>query len=176
MRHVILIRGVNVGANTVDMADLRALLEELGHSQVRTHLRSGNAVVTAGEEDPAAVAAAVERAILDRLGLALPVMVRTAPELRAVVEANPLDVREPSKMVVAFLGAAPDPGVVAGIDHSAFAPEELRPAGREAYLYFPGGLGRARLSVGLEKLLGVPATLRNWNTVTKLLDLAEQPG
>lgn len=175
MRHVILIRGVNVGTNAVDMGELRSLLEDLGYTAVRTHLRSGNAVLTADEQDPAAVEAAVEEAIHHRLGLSLAVMVRTAAELRAIVAANPLPVREPAKMVVAFLGTAPDPETLARIDHSAFAPEELRPAGREAYLYFPGGLGRAKLTVGLERLLGVPATLRNWNTVTKLLDLADRP-
>ncbi|WP_370024078.1 DUF1697 domain-containing protein [Planotetraspora sp. GP83] len=169
-----LLRGINVNPGTqVAMADLRALLEELGHTAVRTHLRSGNAVFTSDEEPPERIAAAIERRIADKLGLAVAVIVVTAEELRAVVEENPLKVRDPAKFAVVFLAKAPDREMLEGIDPATYAPEEMRIGRREIYMHFPDGLRRPKLPPLLEKRSNVPATTRNWNTVTRLLALAE---
>ncbi|GLW98529.1 hypothetical protein [Microtetraspora sp. NBRC 16547] len=72
-----------------------------------------------------------------------------------------------------FLAGAPDRATLEGIDPAACAPEEMRVGRRELYMYFPDGLRRTRLQPLLDKRLGVPATARNWNTVTKLVTLAE---
>ena len=173
-RYAALLRGVNVGPNTkVAMADLRDLLAGLGYADVRTHLNSGNAVFTGPDEPGARIAAAIEERLTARLGREIPVVVRTAAELAATVEANPLEMRDPARLAVAFLADMPDPDRLRAIDPEEFAPEEVGLGERELYLYFPNGLGRSKLPMILEKRLGVPATLRNWNTVTKLLALAE---
>jgi uncharacterized protein (DUF1697 family) len=156
------------------MADLRALLERLGHTGVRTHLKSGNAMFTSDEEPPERIAAAIERQITDELGLGVAVIVRTAGQLRAVVEENPLEVRDPAKFTVVFLAQAPDREMLEGIDPAAYAPEEMRVGRRELYIYFPDGLRRPKLPPLLEKRTNVPGTMRNWNTVTRLLALAEK--
>ncbi|MCC5574858.1 DUF1697 domain-containing protein [Microtetraspora sp. AC03309] len=174
MRYVALLRGINVNpGTTVAMADLRALLEKLGHTEVRTHLRSGNAMFTSADERPERIASLIEREITGQLGLTVPVIVRTAAELRQVVEDNPLDVRDPARFAVMFLAGTPDPALLEGIDPAAYAPEEMRVGRRELYMYFPEGLRRTRLQPLLEKRLNVTATARNWNTVTRLLALAE---
>ncbi|MGW5265265.1 DUF1697 domain-containing protein [Microbispora sp. NPDC004025] len=173
MRYVALLRGINVSpATTVAMADLRALLERLGYGNVRTHLRSGNALFTAdGDAEP--ISAAIERGLREELGLSAAVIVRTAGQLRAVVERNPLEVRDPARFAVVFLSRPPDREGLASIDPAAYAPEEMRMGERELYVYFPDGLRRPKLPPLLEKHSTGPVTMRNWNTVTRLLALAE---
>ncbi|MBB2741430.1 UNVERIFIED_ORG: uncharacterized protein (DUF1697 family) [Microbispora rosea subsp. rosea] len=173
MRYVALLRGINVNpATAVAMADLRGLLERLGHGNVRTHLRSGNALFTAdGDAEP--IAAAIERGIREELGLSVAVIVRTAEQLRGVVEHNPLEVRDPARFAVVFLARPPDREGLASIDPAAYAPEEMRIGERELYIYFPDGLRRPKLPPLMEKYSTGPATMRNWNTVIRLLSLAE---
>ncbi|GAA4563910.1 DUF1697 domain-containing protein [Planotetraspora kaengkrachanensis] len=174
MRYVALLRGINVNPRSqMAMADLRALLEGLGHTGVRTHLRSGNAVFTGDEAPRERVAATIEQRITEELGMEVAVVVRTAGELRAVVEENPLEVRDPAKFAVVFLAAEPDRRALEGIDPASYAPEEMRVGRRELYMYFPDGLGRPKLPPLLGKRSSAVATMRNWNTVTKLLALAE---
>ncbi|MCO6004615.1 DUF1697 domain-containing protein [Actinoallomurus purpureus] len=173
-RYVALLRGVNVGRDTkVAMADFKDVLAALGHTDVRTHLNSGNAVFTGPEAPTERIAAAIEGRLAAAVGRTVPVMVRTAAELRAIVEGNPLEVRDPARFAVAFLAEAPAPERLRALDPAEFAPEELRLGEKELYLYFPDGLGRAKLPAILDKRLGVPATLRNGNTVLKLLTLSE---
>ncbi|GIH48426.1 Uncharacterized conserved protein, DUF1697 family [Microbispora rosea] len=176
MRYVALLRGINVNpATAVAMADLRALLERLGYGNARTHLRSGNALFTAGG-DADSIAAAIERGLREELGLSVAVMVRTAEQLRRVVERNPLEVRDPARFAVVFLSRPPDREGLASIDPAAYAPEEMRVGERELYVHFPDGLRRPKLPPLLEKHSTGPATMRNWNTVTRLLALAEDLG
>lgn len=171
MRYVALLRGINVNPRTqLAMSDLRALLTGLGHTDVRTHLRSGNALFSAEEKPRAEV---IERRIADELGLSVAVILRTAGEMRAVVRENPLEVRDPARFAVFFLAKAPDREAIEGIDPAAYAPEEMRVGRRELYAYFPDGLRRPKLPPLLEKRSKAPATMRNWNTVTRLLALAE---
>lgn len=173
---VALLRGVNVGrSRRVEMARLRALLADLGYQDVRTHLNSGNAVFRAGTP-PEQTGRAIAAGIAEHLGLDVPVLVRTADELAAVVAANPLrDIAtDPARYLVVFLPDAPEPAVLADLDPGAFAPEAFRLDGREVYLWCPNGVHRAVLPAELESR-GLVGTARNWNTVTRLLDLATGP-
>ncbi|MEU6410509.1 DUF1697 domain-containing protein [Microbispora sp. NPDC046933] len=173
MRYVALLRGINVNpATTLAMADLRALLERLGYGNVRTHLRSGNALFTA-DGNAESVAVAIERGLREECGLSVAVIVRTAEQLRGVVERNPLEVRDPARFAVVFLARPPDREGLASIDPAAYAPEEMRIGEREVYVYFPDGLRRPKLPPLMERHSTGPATMRNWNTVTRLLTLAE---
>lgn len=177
-RHVALLRGINVGRNKrVAMADLRALLTELGYADVKTHLMSGNAIFTSPKTAPK-VAREVEQAV-EGLCSGVKVVVRNSTELARVVAANPFGqvATDGSKLAVAFLSAAPRPARVRDLDPAGYAPDVFEVIGRHVYQWCPNGFQDTKLSNTFwEKRLGLTATMRNWNTVTKLLELAEQPG
>jgi len=175
-RYVALLRGINVGGHKkVPMAQLRALLEGLGYTDVATLLQSGNAVFTAREKSPAKVVKQLEKAIAEEFGFEVSVIVRTRDELAAVIQANPLSGAEdaPSHFLVTFLSDVPEKKRVQEIDPKAYLPDEFRVVGREIYARFPKGIGTSKLATVLSKpWLGVTPTARNWSTVTKLLELA----
>ncbi|GAA4565473.1 DUF1697 domain-containing protein [Micromonospora coerulea] len=176
-RYVALLRGVNVGTTRIAMADLRRLVADLGHTEVKTYLQSGNVVfTTSGETDAAKLARGIERALADELGLDVPVLVRSGAELTAVIEGSPYADRQddPTRLLVAFLSAPPTKARVAELTVPAGENVEYRVAGREIHLHFPdGGYGRSKFTNAyLEKKLGVVATSRNWKSVCALRDLA----
>ena len=171
------LRGINVGGrNKVAMADLRRLCEELGLRDVRTYVQSGNVVFDTDGPAPELVAPALRRRIEDELGVAAAVVVRTAGELAQVVAENPFTPAaeaEPTSVHVAFLSAEPvDPSVLE-VDPEEYAPERVAPGDRVRYLLLPGGIGRSRLATDLaRRRTGVEMTVRNWRTVTRLLEMA----
>jgi uncharacterized protein (DUF1697 family) len=168
-RFVVLLRGINVGkAKRIAMADLRALLGELGYTDVRTVLNSGNAVVSGPDDAPAAQARRIEAAITERTGFDVGTVVLTADELRAVVDGNPFaDVADDgSRMMAHVLGEPPDPADTH--DPVAGDPERARLVGRVIYQWCPDGL-LAAPTVGWAD--GRLVTTRNWNTITKLVSL-----
>lgn len=171
-RHVALLRAVNLGSyGKVSMPALRELLAGLGYADVETYLQSGNAVLTA-DETPGEVSARIEERLAAGLGLTTEVIVRTADELRTVIAANPLKVADPSRFGVLFLYDRPATGWLDGLDRDTFAPEALHPADREIYFSLPNGFGRAKLPTAVGRRLKVPATMRNWHTVTALASMA----
>jgi uncharacterized protein (DUF1697 family) len=175
---IALLRGVNVGGNNkVPMAQLREFMHELGYEDVRTHLQSGNAVFTAPGTPPEQAAQEIEGQLTRHLGLGVRVLVRTAEELARVVSANPLTeaVAEPSRLLVTFLSAPPDPERLRELDPANFEPDLFGVGEREIYVWCPEGVRAIKLSYAFwEKRFGVVATARNWNTVTRLLTLAEE--
>lgn len=158
------------------MAALRELLQGLGYEEPRTLLQSGNVVLTTGKS-PARVKTELERQIAAELGLETEVFVRTRSELARVIEADPLGevVDNPSRYQVSFLSAVPSAQVVRELGKLDVAPEQFVVRGREIYAWHPGGIHGSQLAKLLsEKQLGVGVTARNWNTVTKLLALADE--
>ncbi len=176
-RQIALLRGINLGArNRVSMPDLRELLTGLGHEDVKTLLQSGNVVLTS-DETGEQLEQALEAAIAKELGVESRVIVRSARELAAVVKRNPLaDVADdPKRHQVSFLSAKPEAAVVRALEAADVAPEQVAVHGREIYAWHPGGIQRSPLVKLLtDRKLGVTATARNWNTVTKLLELARE--
>jgi uncharacterized protein (DUF1697 family) len=177
MRVVGLLRGVNVGARKLPMAELRAAVASLGHTDVETYLQSGNVVFTpaAGAADePGQLAAGISAALAERVGMAVNVLVRTAGEMAAVVGANPYDRADPTKVVVVFLPDAAAGAPAGALDLAAFAPEALTAVGTELYLDLPFGQARSPLLVALGKqhVFGAVATSRNWRTVQALAAMA----
>lgn len=176
-RQIALLRGINLGArNRVSMPDLRELLTGLGHEDVKTLLQSGNVVLTS-DETGEQLEQALEAAIAKELGVESRVIVRSARELAAVVKRNPLaDVADdPKRHQVSFLSAKPEAAVVRALEAADVAPEQVAVHGREIYAWHPGGIQRSPLVKLLtDRELGVTATARNWNTVTKLLELARE--
>ncbi|CAL9385560.1 hypothetical protein SUDANB6_01151 [Streptomyces sp. enrichment culture] len=172
-----LLRGINVsGRRKLPMADLRTLLTELGHTAVRTHLQSGQAVFTSGRGDEESLAAELTRAVEERFGFPVDVIVRDHAYLRAVAEACPFPAAEleAKQLHVTYFSAPVGPERFAGIDQAAHLPEEFRLGDRALYLYAPDGLGRSKLAEALSRPRvnkGVIATTRNWNTVRALVEL-----
>lgn len=172
-----LLRGINVGGSRkLPMADLRTLLAGLGHTGVRTYLQSGQAVFTAGHGDEESLAAELMRAIEERFGFTVDVLVRDHAYLRSVAEACPFPAAEleARQLHVTYFSAPPGPERFAEIDQAAFLPEEFRLGDRALYLYAPDGLGRSKLAEALSRprvTKGLIATTRNWNTVVKLVEL-----
>ena len=170
---VALVRGINVGtAKRVAMADLRALLTELGYGDVRTALNSGNAVFTvSGRAAGSTIEKAIQQAIDAELGLDVTVMARTAGELAAVVDGNPFPTADPKRLYTAFLSTKVPAAKLKSVDRSEVAPDEFEAGDRVLYLHQPNGIMGSKLP-DWEKVLGVRATVRGWPTVTRLHDLA----
>lgn len=173
VRYAVLLRGINVGrARQVDMPRLREVLAARGHGGVRTHLRSGNVVLDSPLPE-AGLVADVEAALREEFAMEVPVVVRTGAELAAVVAGDPLagTASDPSRYLVTFLPEAPDPERVRELPDAGHGAYAVR--GRELYLWLPDGVLKTPLG-GWKwgRLLGVTGTARNWNTVTRLAELA----
>jgi uncharacterized protein (DUF1697 family) len=171
--HVALIRGINVGkAKRVAMADLKALVEGLCFREVRTLLNSGNVVFTA-RAGPAAAAARIETALVERTGVSARVTVLTAAELTAAVADNPLlaVADDPTRLLVAVFNTPADRSRFEPLLKPDWAPERLAVGARVAYLWCPDGILASRLPEAVGRALGDAVTTRNWATVLKLRDL-----
>ena len=120
----------------------------------------------------------LEAAIHKKFGFQSDVILRSTKELRDVITRNPFAKRRdihPGKLLVTFFSG--DPGEEARQQVRAIKcdPEELFIEGREAYIYFPNGAGRSKLNWAvIPKTLKVQGTARNWNSVTKMLEIAEK--
>ncbi|HYD89494.1 MAG TPA: DUF1697 domain-containing protein [Vitreimonas sp.] len=163
-RQVALLRGVNLGKRKVVMSELRAVIEAGGYSDVRTLIASGNLVLDAKQKGPK-LEAALEKLILDGLGLKTDVFVRTADELDAIIAADPFKAftkTTPSFMVVNFMREAASAAEMEAMKTSSLTGEDVKQGERCLYIKFPSGQGPSKLK--LPKL----GTARNWNTVLKL--------
>jgi uncharacterized protein (DUF1697 family) len=174
---VALLRGINVsGQRKVPMADLRAVHEGLGHTDVAAYIQSGNVVFDA-DTDAVTLRAQLETAIQTEFGFGVPVVVRTAAQLQAAAAGNPYPDTgaDLQRVATAFLAAPPDVDRVAAFDPEAHAPDVCVLDGADVHLFCPSGFGRTKLTnAHLERQLGVAATTRNWRTVTKLVELTER--
>ena len=175
---IALLRGVNVGGhNKISMETLREICASLKLRAPQTYIQSGNVVFGAPGVDLGKLAQRIESAIEKRCGFRPSVILRTAADLRTVIDGNPF-VRpsgfDPAKLAVFFLAAAPPPETISKVHAINVGSEELRLFGRELYVYFPDGQGRSKLPPVLDRTLKMPATARNWNTVTRLLAMADE--
>ena len=169
---VSMLRAVNVaGQNMVKMSELAELYESLGFNDVRTYLQSGNVVFSHDSEDTAKVGTKIEKALERRLGLDVTVFLRTSEEMERVVEKKPL--KQEKMIYITFLKTKPDSVPIERLNAVKGPGEEFRIIDREVFLYLPNGSGRTKLSNSyLERMLGLPATTRNWNTVTALAEMS----
>jgi uncharacterized protein (DUF1697 family) len=170
--YVALLRGVNVGGrHRMAMAELRKRFEALGCHAVRTHIQSGNVIFDRARAPGAGV---IERDLVETFGFAVPVVLRSAVEMGAVVERAPFPGVDRSKVHVAFLASPPEPSAVAACDPEPFLPERFAFTGSELYLYLPGGMAKTKLPTYLERRIKVPMTIRNWQTTATLASLATE--
>jgi uncharacterized protein (DUF1697 family) len=174
-----MLRGVNVGGhNRINMESLRTMYESLGLRDAQTYVQSGNVVFRTTARDLVQLAKRIEVKIEQTYGFRPSVIVRSPSELREAIRRNPFAARrgiDPSRLLITFLATEPSLEARQKMLAIQADPEELRIEGREVYAYFPNGIGRAKLSSALiERTLKTPGTGRNWNTVTKLLEIAEK--
>ena len=176
MRVVGLLRGVNLGKRQLKMAELRRIVESLGHTDVETYLQSGNVVFTPGGRAPkGGFGAAITAALGEAVGMDVPVLTRTGAEMAKIVAACPYQVEDPTKLVVTFLESAADARALDAFDATPFAPEALAVHGTEVYLNLPFGQARSKLVVALAKVKSpgqAAATTRNWRTVLALAEMS----
>ena len=176
---VALLRGVNVGkAKRVPMTEFRKLLVALGHTDVATLLNSGNAVFRSRAGTPARLASGIAEAIARKLKVEVPVIVKSAKELAAIVAENPVNVgpAEHSRFLVAFTQEPAALGDLAAIEPLTKPPERFVIGKHAAYLYCPDGILKSKAGEALLGKAGRRATTRNLATTLKLLALAQKAG
>jgi uncharacterized protein (DUF1697 family) len=175
--YIALLRAINVGGNKpVAMPALRDFVSSLGFTDVGTLLQSGNLVFAADQRKPANLEQLLETEAEKRLGLSTEFFVRTAKQWAAIISANPFPdeaKRDPSHLLMVALKDKPSAEAVKTLQAINKGPEIIRTDGRQAYIVYPDGIGRSKLTGKLiEAKLGTRATGRNWNTVLKLAALA----
>ena len=174
MMHVALLRGINVGGNNrIAMADLCGLLEKLKLSRGRSLLLSGNLIFETDGRSAAELERLLEAETEKRFKLRIDYFVRAADEWKKIVARNPFPREakvDPSHLLVQFLKRAPEPKDAKDLEAWP-GPENIRTDGGLAYILYPTGIGRSKLTPPmLQKKLG-SGTGRNWNTVLKLAEL-----
>jgi uncharacterized protein (DUF1697 family) len=172
---IALLRGVNVGrTRRIAMSELRALVEALGHTNVRTVLNSGNVVFEASRPHTAPIASAIEAALEGRFGFRATTMVLTADELGAIIRENPLAqiADDASRHLVAFVASPATLAQAKLLLARSWTPDAFAVGKRAAYLWCARGLIESRLAQAFARSAGEAATTRNWATVLKLHTIA----
>lgn len=175
--YVALLRGINVGtAKRVGMAELRALVEDLGYTDVRTLLNSGNVVFSGPSAASAAIAARIERAFEARVGFASRITVLEGSEVDVAVKGNPLlDVGvNHSRLMVAVLNDPADARRLKPLTKERWGKEALAVGTRVVYLWCPDGVIVSPLFAAVARVLGDAVTTRNWATMTKIAAMVAQ--
>jgi len=175
--HLAFLRAVNLGRiGKIAMADLRSWVMKLGFVKAQTLLQSGNLVFRGGSLTDAALEQHLEREAEKRLGLQTDFFVRTVKEWEDVIAHNPFREaakNDPSHLVVTVLKSAPTASQVKALETAIKGRERLRAYGRHAYIVYPDGIGKSKLTLPvIERHLGTRGTCRNWNTTLKMAVLA----
>jgi uncharacterized protein (DUF1697 family) len=175
-----ILRGINVsGQKKILMPDLKAIYENLKFRQIKTYIQSGNVVFKSDSKiSDIQLARKIEKAIFAKYNFEVPVIIRTKEELEKILSQNPFTKEKNidlKKLHVTFLSETPDKEKEAKIKEVDFAPDQFIIIGKEIYLHIPGSYGETKLSNKFfENKLKVSATTRNWNTVNKLFEMAQQ--
>ena len=173
---IALIRAINVGGRSMPMAELRAMVAQLGFTGVHTLLQSGN-LVFRGEGSDEAVEAKLEAASEQRFGYQADYFVRTIDDWDEIITNNPFadEARnDPARLVVVTLKSKVADGAVDTLRGAIKGREYAEAKGRCAYVVYPDGQGESKLAISvIERALGARGTARNWNTVLKLAALAK---
>ena len=161
--YVAFLRAVNVGGRGIlKMEDLHAVCVACGLDNVRTFLQTGN-VLFDSDRTERSLKQELERKIADKMGRAVGVLIRTAPELRAVLEANPFPEGEPSLVGIFFLPKALPPRLLTELELGG--PEDVQMIGREVFVHYPDGIGRSKMKLPF----AADGTSRNLNTIARLV-------
>lgn len=171
---VALFRGINVGGNNIlPMRELVEILEGIGLQNVKTYIQSGNAVFTCKQGQITGLEDRISQLIQQQKGFTPKLLLLGKNEFLAAVNANPFPCDEGKWLHLLFLYATPDKPDLDSLTAVQSATEDFQLINRVFYLYAPDGIGRSKLSAKIDKAMNVPATGRNWNTVSKLLSMLE---
>jgi uncharacterized protein (DUF1697 family) len=179
MKHLALLRGINVsGHNMIKMEALKTTLEAIGFTNVVTYIQSGNVFVETEEESGFGVGFKIKQEIFKTFGHEVPVIVIGENDLELCFKNNPFlkqkDV-DTKKLYVAFISKELSSSAINELKISQFKPDEAVIDGNRIFIKYDIGAGKTRLDQKyIEKKLNVIATIRNWNTVTKLLEMYEE--
>lgn len=170
-----MLRGINVGGKKVPMAELRSLYEDMKYKKIRTYIQSGNVIFESKETDEIKISSLHAKKISAKFGFEVPVIIRTEKELSDIIKKNPFvkanGIAE-ERLYVTFLADIPPKELLQKISVPVGCNDEFKIAGREIYLYCPGGYGETKLNNNFfEKKLKVNATTRNWRTCNELLKM-----
>lgn len=172
---IALLCGINIGGNNpLPMKELSALLTGMGLRDVQTYIQSGNVVFRCDVRSRAALAAKISAEIEAQHGFAPHVLLLDAAELRKAMSGNPYPEAQadPKSLHLFFLDEAPPHPDLKSLEAIKTGSEHFKLVGKVFYLHAPEGVGRSKLAARAEKLLGVAASGRNWNTVCKLAQMA----
>jgi uncharacterized protein (DUF1697 family) len=170
--YIALFRGINVGGkNILPMKELVAVLKSLGLQNIETYIQSGNVICRSKAADTAQLARKISAAIKKSHGFEPQVLLLDSAALDKVIRENPYPEGEvaPSTLHVNFLAAIPPKPDLKALEKIRSESERFHLAGDVLYLHAPDGIGRSKLAASMERLLGIPMTSRNWNTVCKLM-------
>jgi uncharacterized protein (DUF1697 family) len=174
-RHVALLRGINVGGkNMLPMKELAAMFAKAGCADVTTYIQSGNVVFCAEDKVVEGLGAGIAKQVEARFGIRVPVVLRAAVEIDAVLRANPFLKAGPSEetLHVCFLADRPGKDLVAGLDAGRSTPDAFAVVGREIYMQLVNGMARTKLTNAyFDSKLKTVSTMRNWRTVLKLAEM-----
>ncbi len=176
-KYVSFLRAINVGGrNVIKMDALKQIYADLGLLSAVSHLQSGNVVFDTERSDEMALGAEIETEIEAFAGFRPEVILRTADALAKVIGANPFPgpaKDDPSHLLVMFLKETPSKAQAAALTKANRGPEACAIKGRDIYIHYSEGIGRSKFTNSvIERELGLMGTARNWNTVTRLVELA----
>lgn len=174
--HLALLRGINVsGHNMMKMEALKIMLENIGFQNVRTYLQSGNVFVDTEEQSASKIGFMIKQEIFKVFGHEVPVVVITKEDLELCFKNNPFLKEkdfDTKKLYVAFISIALKKESINDLKISQFKPDEASIDGNRIFIKYAIGAGKTRFDQKyIEKKLNVTATIRNWNTVTNLLNI-----
>lgn len=176
--YIALLRGINVGGhNKIIMADLKRLFQSLGYTNVTTYIQSGNVVFQSKEINTSTIEKSIIETIEKEFGYAIKVLVLRKNDLEITFNSNPFiqdaNNYDFKKLCATFLEKTPTKEGILKVQKLAAPEEQLFFIEKTVYLYCPNGFGRTKLSNNnIETKLKIAATSRNWNTITKLVELS----
>jgi len=172
--YVALIRGINVGGkNILPMAQLVTILESMCYEDIQSYIQSGNLVFSSGKKIGAKGPADISRAIYKEMGFEPQVMLLSVKQLQDAINNNPFPTNDGKALHFFFLESLPENPNTEKLFSLKIESEKFVLNGKVFYLYAPEGVGRSKLAAAVEKVIGVPLTARNWNTVSKLATMTK---
>lgn len=173
--YIALLRGINVGGrNILPMKDLVKILEDLGCTQVKTYIQSGNVVFNTENNNRDSLAEKISMSIEEQFKFKPKVLLLEAVKLEAAIKNNPFPTEDGKALHFSFLESIPESPDLDALTSLKTDSEEFKLHEHIFYLYAPDGIGRSKLAAKVEQKLGVELTARNWNTVSKLSEMLNQ--
>jgi uncharacterized protein (DUF1697 family) len=171
--YVALLRGINLGGHKkIKMDELRAALAAIGFDEVKTYIQSGNVVFKAAKISDKVLSKKIEATILSNFGHSVSAIIRTAEEIEQVIGNNPF-LKQPdidqTKLHVMFLREPPAQSALQQLQTLVLKPDQFRFLGKELYFYLPNGVAESVvMKKPIDRVLGIPTTMRNWRTVNTI--------